>query len=516
MAEEKHTPSFDKFPHSYWLSHETPRFSHFTEDAQTEIGIVGGGIVGIMSAYLLVKAGRDVTLVEAREFLHGVTGHTTAKISAQHGLIYDALIKIFGQEAARLYYDANITGRDLIIELVKSLEIACDLETKDAVVFASSKKAVNKIKAEARAYEKLGIDGVLAYGNIDELPFPIDASLTMPAQAQFHPVKFLAFLLSEIKRLGGQVYEQTRAVQLIHDDTTILMENGAQLTCDKIIVASHYPFNDFTGLYFTKLTISRSYAIATKITGPVPQAMYLSAESPSRSLRSIADRTGDDWLLIGGNDHPTGKSKKPTLTHYQTLETFGRSWFGVSEVPYYWSAQDMMTLDQVPYIGQMTAASKDIFLATGFNKWGMSTGALAADLLCDLIAGNDNVYAALFDPTRSKIKSKVFHNFIKNNAGVAKDFIVTKTEKTKKIAADLSLDEGALVEIDNKKAGAYRDGDGQMHIVEATCTHLGCGLRWNEAERSWDCPCHGSRFSHSGEVLNGPAVKPLKKIVLDK
>src|SRR5699024_2055182 len=263
-------------------------------------------------------------------------------------------------------------------------------------------------EAEARAYEKLDISGRLAYGRVEDLPFPVEATLTMHDQAQFHPVRLLAPLLEEIEQLGGQIYEHSRAVQISEEDTVVIMENGAQLTCDKVIVATHYPFNDFNGLYFSKLAISRSYALAAKVDAPIPQAMYLSAESPSRSLRSIPSVDGEEWLLIGGDDHDTGKSRTPTQAHYNNLEAFGRTWFGLQEVPYHWSAQDMSTLDKVPYIGQMTTSSSDIFVATGFNKWGMAMGALSAQLLSDLILEKPNPYADLFDPTRSKLKVKDF------------------------------------------------------------------------------------------------------------
>lgn len=512
MKNHKYNTRFSPFPESYWLTQPVPSFPSFTENEETEIGIIGGGIVGIMTAYLLAKAGKKVTLIEARELISGVTGHTTAKISAQHGLIYDELIQTFGEKSTRLYYEANTKGNELIQEIVQHLKIECNLETKDAVIFATSEKSVEEIEAEARAYEKLDISGRLAYGRVEDLPFPVEATLTMHDQAQFHPVRFLAPLLEEIEQLGGQIYEHSRAIQISEDETVVIMENDAQLTCDKIIVATHYPFNDFNGLYFTKLAISRSYALAAKVDGPIPQAMYLSAESPSRSLRSIQGIDGDEWLLIGGNDHETGKSETPTQTHYNTLKAFGQTWFGLQEVPYHWSAQDMSTLDKVPYIGKMTSSSPNILVATGFNKWGMAIGAFSAQLLTDLIIEEPNPYAELFDPTRSKLKVKDSQQFIKKNTSVAKDFVATKSQQSSMTPDDLSFDEGGLVSINGEKAGGYRDSDGQLHLVKTTCTHLGCGLRWNDAERSWDCACHGSRFSYTGDVLDGPAVKPLEKL----
>lgn len=499
------------YPVSYWLEYDLPSFPALTEDLETEIGVVGGGIVGVVAAYFLAKAGKKVVLIEAREVLSGVTGHTTAKISAQHGLIYQELMRTFGKEEARLYYEANQEGLDIIRQLSEERRIECDLEPKEATLYSTSERGAKQIEAEARVYETLGIPGVLTNGRVEELPFPTTAALTMKNQAQFHPVKFLSFLLNEIQRFGGQIFEQSRAVRLLKDETSVRLENGHTLNCEKVIVATHYPFNDFNGLYFSKLSISRSYAIAAKVDAPIPEAMYLSVDSPSHSLRSI--RTGgEEFLLIGGEDHPTGKSKTETQEHYENLAAFGKRWFDLQTVPYHWSAQDMTTLDKVPYIGQMTSASSDILVATGFQKWGMAMGVLAARLLADLLLEEPNVYADLFAPTRGKFKTADLQQFAKKNAAVGKDFFVTKAKRPTMTAEDLQNDEGGLVFADGKKAGGYRDPDGTLHLVNTTCTHMGCGLSWNDAERSWDCACHGSRFSYSGEVLDGPAVKPLEKL----
>ena len=516
MSHDMHSTDLSSFPRSYWLTQPVPHFTALTEDTETEVGVVGGGIVGILTAYLLAKAGKSVVVIEAKEVLRGVTGHTTAKISAQHGLIYDNLIRTFGEDNARLYYEANMEGSRLIQDIAENLDIDCSLERKDAVVFASSQKSVKEIEKEARAYKALGIDGILAYGAIDDLPFPVEAALTMHHQAQFHPVQFLAPLLEEIERLGGRIYEQTRAVQLSKNGKAVLTEHGARLRCENVVVASHYPFNDFDGFYLAKLAISRSYALAAKVEGPIPQAMYISADAPTRSLRRIADDNGGERLLIAGDGHAAGKSETPTQNHYNNLEAFGRSWFGLKEADYHWSAQDMMTLDRVPYIGQMTASSPHVFVATGFNKWGMAAGALSAQLISDLILGRDNRFADLFDPTRSKMKAKDIQQFVKKNTTVAKDLVVTKAQQSEKTLDELNKDEGSLVTVDGRKAGAYRDTDGNLHIVKPTCTHLGCGVRWNNAERSWDCPCHGSRFSYEGDVLNGPALKPLDTLDADE
>jgi len=510
----KHTSAdqdLSNFPESYWSTHPTPHFPPMTADNETQVGVIGGGIVGIMTAYLLTRAGKRVTLIEARDFISGVTGHTTAKITAQHRLIYDELIHTFDKENARLYYDANIEGLTLIQKITEELEIDCDFEKKKAVVYATTVKGSQQIKKEAQAYESLGIKALLTEGRLEELPFDTKMALTMPDQAQFHPVKFLAALLNEIQRLGGTIYEQTRAVGM-KDETTVIMENGTKLNCKKVVVATHYPFNDFNGLYFSKLSISRSYALAVKVISTVPEGMYISVESPTRSLRSILDLNGEELLLIGGDSHPTGKSKSDTQEHYQNLEKFVQKFFPIQAIPFHWSAQDMTTLDKMPYVGQISPGSPDILVATGFNKWGMAMGALSSKLLTDLILEEPNRYKDLFDPMRGKLKVEDIKQFVKKNVTVGKDFIVSKAARATLAPEELKSDEGGLVSVDGKKVGGYRDEMGQIHFVNTTCTHMGCGLEWNNAERSWDCPCHGSRFSYSGEVLDGPAVHPLKKL----
>lgn len=498
-----------QFPESYWRTHPIPKFSAMVNDESTQVGIIGGGIVGILTAYLLIKSGRKVTIVESRDYISGVTGHTTAKVTAQHGMIYDELIQIFSQDEARLYYEANTEGLELLERIVREEGIDCDFEKKKAVIYTTTPQGASQLKKEARAYETTGIPASLVEGQLEELPFETTAALVMPDQAQFHPVKFLTALLQEIQRLGGKIYERTCAIDL-QDDTVVVMENGTKLHCEKVVVATHYPFNDFDGLYFSKLSISRSYALVAKTDQLIPEGMYISIDSPTRSFRSVIGEDGEKLLLIGGEGHPTGKSKADTQEHYQNLEAFGREFFSIQKPPFHWSAQDMQTLDKVPYIGTMTHSSPNIFVATGFNKWGMTTGTISAKILTDLITGQSNPYAVLFSPTRGKLKTEDIKQFVVKNATVGKDLIVSKVRKASLIPEDLQLDEGGLVTVEGEKLGGYRDEAGQLHLVKTTCTHLGCGLTWNNAERSWDCPCHGSRFSYSGEVLDGPAVRPLE------
>ncbi|MGK7379008.1 FAD-dependent oxidoreductase [Planococcus sp. 1R117A] len=498
---------------SYWREFkDVPSFPALQGNESTDIGIIGGGIVGIISAYLLAKAGRKVTLIDAGKLVDGVTGHTTAKITAQHGVFYFPLIKIMGQEKARLYYDANMAGLNFIKDTASELGIDCDFAHQNAFVYANTAIGAKLIEKEAEAYGQLGIDGGLAKDQV-ELPFEVEEAIIMRNQAQFHPVKFLAKLVSEIERLGGKIYEQTRAVKILSkNDPVIQTENMSHLSCNKVIVATHYPFNSSDGFYFTRLNISRSYVIAARTTGEIPKDMYVSADMPSRSLRYATDENGEKLLLIGGDGHATGKSKTPTMEHYENLEKFGDKYFGIREIPHRWSAQDLTTLDKVPYVGTITAGYDNILVATGFHKWGMANGAVSGMILADQILGSPNPYAELFNPTRTKMKAVDALSFIKDNGGVAKELVKGKLKMPSKTVETLAKGEGGLVKYGKGKAGGYKDQYGQVHLVDTTCTHMGCATHWNDAERSWDCPCHGSRFSYTGDVLEGPAVKPLKKI----
>lgn len=513
MRQEENITQVPDEQKSYWREYKNvPSYPALQGNESTDIGIIGGGIVGVISAYLLAKAGRKVTLIDAGKLIDGVTGYTTAKITAQHGVFYFPLIKIMGQEKARQYYDANMAGLNYIEETASELGIDCDFSHQNAFIYANTAIGAKLVQKEAEAYEQLGINGGLAKEEV-ELPFEVQEALVMRNQAQFHPVKFLAKLVSEIERLGGKIYEQTRAVKILSkNDPVIQTENMSHLSCNKVIVATHYPFNSSDGFYFTRLNVNRSYVIGARTTGKVPEGMYISADMPSRSIRYATDENGEKLLLIGGDGHATGKSKSPTMEHYKNLEKFGEKYFGIREIPYRWSAQDMTTLDKVPYVGTITAGYDNILVATGFHKWGMSNGAVAAMMLSDQILGNPNPYAELYDPTRTKMKAVDALSFLKDNGGVAKELVKGKLKMPSKTVETLGKDEGGLVKYGKGKAGGYKDKYGQVHLVDTACTHMGCETHWNDAERSWDCPCHGSRFSYTGEVLDGPAVKPLKKI----
>ena len=493
---------------SYWRdSVEIPDFPSLEKDLQTDVCIVGGGITGITAAYVLTKAGLKVVLLEANQLFGGTTGHTTAKITAQHNLIYDELITNMGKNNARLYYEANMDALAFIEKTVKEHQIDCDFQKQDAYVYATTEEYEEKIKKEAEAYEKLGIDG----GLTERLPVDLNIknAVVMRNQAQFHPLKYLIHLVEEITANGGQIFANTTAVNVEKgDEPTILTRNDFRITAQFVLVCSHFPFYEGLGLYSGRMYADRSYVLAAKTKQAFPGGMYLSADQPTRSLRSVTIN-GEKMVLIIGESHKTGQSTD-TEKHFDALVRFGDEILGVEKILYRWSAQDLTTLDKVPYIGEITSGQPNILVATGYRKWGMTNGTAAALLLKDTVLDKENRYKTLYSPTRFYATPSI-KNFLVQNADVVGQLIKGKLQLSDVNPHQLEQDEGAIVVIRGERKGAYRDKEGELHIVDTTCTHVGCEVEWNSGERSWDCPCHGSRFTYTGEVIEGPAEKPLKK-----
>ncbi|NRD78079.1 FAD-dependent oxidoreductase [Bacillus sp. BRMEA1] len=496
-----------QFPKTYWREIELPTFPALNQDLSVDVVIVGAGITGITAAYLLAKEGVKVAVLEAGSILNGTTGNTTAKLTAQHNLIYDELIQHFGEEKAKLYYESHLDAIKFVGNAVKEKGIDCDFSYEDAYVYTTTDEYAEKIKTEWEAYQKLGIDGAIK----DTIPFPeihAKAALMMRNQAQYHPLKFLKALLEDAVKAGCQVYENTTANTIKNDasDPAVVTISGNRVTGKNVIIASHFPFYDVPGLYFARMYPERSYAIGIKTDKEYPGGMYISADEPSRSIR-YTPLNGEKLLIIGGENHKTGQGIN-TIRHYGALQDFAEEVFGINEYTYRWSAQDLVTLDKLPFIGPITSDYHHIFTATGFKKWGMTTGIIAGHLLRDYVLKRENPYKELYSPSRFHADPDI-KSAITANVDVAKHLIKGKLEFVPKDPEDLQNGEGSVVTFNGKRAGAYKDKDGKLYIVDTTCKHLGCECEWNAAEKTWDCPCHGSRYSYSGDVVEGPAKKGL-------
>lgn len=497
--------NFIKPPQSYWIaSTQSTDFPVLSEDITVDVAVIGGGIVGISTAYLLTKEGVSTAVIEANHILKGTTGHTTAKVTSQHGLIYDKVKKSIGEEIAKQYANANEDAIRLIEKITNELNIDCNFEPQSSYVYTEQDDYVQKVMDEVKTAAELGIKAEY----VEKIPFDIQikAAVRFDNQAQFHPRKYLLALVKEIIKNGGSIYEHSKAVDIEENGTYIITTNqGKKITANKVIIATHYPFYNKHGLYFARIYPERSYALAIKAKEKYPGGMYITAEDPGRSLRSIASDQGE-LIIVGGEHHKTGQGID-TVLHYEALVTFANDIFTVEDIPYRWSTQDCMTLDDLPYVGHYTSDTPNLYIATGYGKWGMTNSTASAVILRDLIVHGKSPYQDAYNPSLKTIAASA-KEFVKENLNVAKELILGKVT-TLSEDYDLKNGEANIINALGERTGAYRDEQGKLHLVNTTCTHMGCELQWNSAETSWDCPCHGSRFNYDGEVIEGPAIAPL-------
>lgn len=430
---------------SIW--HETvsmPQFDPLPHDLKTDTLIIGGGIVGILCAYQLTQAGIPCVLVEAARLCDGVTGNTTAKLTSQHGLIYQELAKTFRTEDARLYLEANEAALAEYRRLAQDID--CDFQERDNYIYSTDRP--DKLERELDVLSEICAPADFVAHL--PLPFPVAGAIRFPRQAQFHPLKFLAAIVK-----GLSIYENTKVLELMPGEA---VTNRGRIRADNIIVTTHFPLLNKHGGYFLKLYQNRSYVLALKDAATLP-GMYLDESDKGFSFRGY-----HDLLLLGGGSHPTGKKGGGWVA----LTAFAQEAYPNAKVVTRWAAQDCMTLDGVPYIGQYSASTRGLYTATGFNKWGMTSSMVAALLLTDLILKRESPYARLFSPSRS-----ILHPQLALNAWNAAVDLLTPTTPR--------------------------------------CPHMGCALKYNAQEHSWDCPCHGSRFSESGKLLDNPATDDLRR-----
>ena len=430
---------------SIWMDTVSlPAFDRQKGDIKTDVLIVGGGMAGLLCGHYLQQAGVDYRLIEANTICSGVTGSTTAKITSQHGLMYDKLLRRFGAEKARLYYEANERALERYRGICRDMD--CDFEEKDSYVYACDD--FRRLDRELAALEKIGV----AADFTAKLPLPVSAvgAIRFPRQAQFHPLKFAAALAKD-----KQIFENTRAIS--YEGDGVICTNHGKIHAGKIIVTTHFPLFNKHGLYFMKLYQHRSYVLGLE-NGPDVDGMYVDESKTGLSFRNYGK-----YLLLGGGSHRTGKQGG----NWEELQAFARKHYPDSKVQYRWATQDCMSLDDVPYIGQYSQKIPDIFVGSGFNKWGMTGAMTAAMILSDQILGRENEYEGVFLPSRSVLRPQLLCNVLESSANL-------------------------------------------LMPTKPRCPHMGCALKWNKQERSWDCPCHGSRFDGQGRLLQNPANDDLK------
>jgi glycine/D-amino acid oxidase-like deaminating enzyme/nitrite reductase/ring-hydroxylating ferredoxin subunit len=489
---------------SLWLEtaerRERPRLS---ENLRADVAVLGAGTVGLTAAVALAEEGADVVLVEGRRIGAGATGYTTAKLSSLHGLTYAELLAKHGEGLARLYGQANEAGIGRVAKVVARHRIACELRIKPNVTYTESPDEVAQVAEEADAAERLGLPA--SYADHLDLPYPIAAAVWFADQAEFHPVKYLEGLAGAFEGAGGRLFERSMAVSVDEGSPcTVRTRDGAAVTADHVIVATHVPFLD-RGLFFARQHPERSYVVASRIDGDAPTGMYLSTESPAHSIRVHRLADGRRWLLVGGESHKTGQADAGE--RYRRLRDWSAERFDAGPVEYHWATHDHVPVDKVPFVGPLHPFTERVLIATGFRKWGLAMGATAADQLVDQVQGRESPWVELFDTSRLRPRASL-GSFVKENANVGFHFFADRLKRGS--AEDLKPGEGRLVGAGLGQRAVYRDDDGRLHSLSARCTHLGCMVAWNGAERTWDCTCHGSRFAADGGVIEGPAVRPLE------
>ena len=488
---------------SFWQLEKMSGFAPLQGDTQADAVIVGAGICGLLCAYFLsCKGVGDIAVIDAEEVCGGVTSYTTAKITSQHGLIYAKLLEGFGEEMAAQYLGANENAVGLYREIISREQINCDFTACNAWVYTTSERALQAVENEVKAAQKLGIRA--RFSKKTELPFEVKGAVGFPEQAHFHPLKFARHICDILIKSGCKIYTNTKATGA--EEGVVYTDRGS-IRAEHVISCSHYPFIDKSSLLFTKIYQDRSYVLALKNAGVI-QDMYLDCADGGFSLRPQKDESGGEMLLFGAYDHKTGHDDK-TL-HFENLMKAAGKYYPGGETVCMWSAQDCMTHDKIPYIGRYQNAGENIYIATGFNKWGMSGSMAAADIISDLIVNGSGGYGDVFRLDRKDVALQA-KSFVKEAADIAGNFLTHLTMADKNLR-DIGNNEGGIVEINGKRAGVYKDSGGRLYAVKPMCTHMGCAVKWNKDENTWDCTCHGSRFDYEGNVIGGPALKPLKRL----
>jgi glycine/D-amino acid oxidase-like deaminating enzyme/nitrite reductase/ring-hydroxylating ferredoxin subunit len=469
---------------------------------EVDVAVVGAGITGLTTALLLKGTGARVALVEAGRVCAGVTAYTTGKVSSLHGLTYRSLRRSFGEETARVYGEANEAAITLVTSIVDELGIDCGWRPGPAFTYTTDEKTLGKIEEEVEAAQAAGLPA--SFTTETELPFEVLGAVRFEDQAQFHARRYGLALAAAIDGNGSRVLENSRIVDVSAMGTTCTAESGGTIVADHVVLATQIPFLDRGG-FFAKVSPSRSYLLAAEVEEDAPEGMYLGVGRETRTLRSAG---GGRYLVLGGASHKAGQ-EPDTPSCYDEIEAWAREHYTVQNVAYRWSAHDYVPVDGLPYVGRLPLSLDRVWLATGYNKWGLTNGTVAATIIADGIAGAENPWAETFDANRLDVLPSA-KKFVEENLDVAVRFVGDRVRHlVGKDPGELEPGEGGVVDLGGERVGAYRDAEGEVHAVSLVCPHLGCHVTWNPAERSWDCPCHGSRFDVDGTVLHGPALRPL-------
>ena len=533
---------------SYWINSEKnkEKYNKVEKNIETDICIIGGGITGISTAYYLTKENLKVTVLDMGKIGFQTTGNSTAKITSQHGLFYKDLKDSKGENFARLYYDANEDAIKNIKKIVEKEKIQCDLECQSAYVLAANREEVQKVKDEVEVVRGFGGHAeYLEREDIDKNLLILNplAAIRFKNQAQFNSYKYTIELAKICKNLGANIYENTKVVDVRDEKDYYYLEteDGYKIKAKYLVITTKYPIINIPGFYFMKMYQSTSYGISIPVKEKLFDGMYITSTNPKVSLRmakvdnniikDVVDGNIENYakqdkenrkrvkekqnskidneyvLIVVGADHKTGE-KTDLSNSYKKLENIAKQIYPQGKVENYWNTEDCITLDKIPYIGKYSNIWENAYVATGFNKWGITTSNIAANIITDMIIGRKNRYEDIFISTRVEpVKNRQeVGNMLKETVS---SLVLKKFELPESEQASLKNEEGKIIEIEGEKVGAYKDKEGRIYTIVPKCAHLGCELSWNNLDKTWDCPCHGSRYDYTGKMLYGPTVKDL-------
>ena len=533
---------------SYWINSEKnkEKYNKVEKNIETDICIIGGGITGISTAYYLTKENLKVTVLDMGKIGFQTTGNSTAKITSQHGLFYKDLKDSKGEDFARLYYDANEDAIKNIKKIVEKEKIQCDLECQSAYVLAANREEVQKVKDEVEVVRGFGGHAeYLEREDIDKNLLILNplAAIRFKNQAQFNSYKYTIELAKICKNLGANIYENTKVVDVRDEKDYYYLEkeDGYKIKAKYLVITTKYPIINIPGFYFMKMYQSTSYGISIPVKEKLFDGMYITSTNPKVSLRmakvdnniikDVVDGNIENYakqdkenrkrvkekqnskidneyvLIVVGADHKTGE-KTDLSNSYKKLENIAKQIYPQGKVENYWNTEDCITLDKIPYIGKYSNMWENAYVATGFNKWGITTSNIAANIITDMIIGRKNRYEDIFISTRVEpVKNRQeVGNMLKETVS---SLVLKKFELPESEQASLKNEEGKIIEIEGEKVGAYKDKEGRIYTIVPKCAHLGCELSWNNLDKTWDCPCHGSRYDYTGKMLYGPTVKDL-------
>lgn len=497
---------------SLWIS-DTKKTNYQTleKDEKADVCVIGGGIVGAITAYLLTKKGLNVIVLEKDKLCMGVTANSTAKLTSQHGIFYKYLYDEYGADFAKLYLESNENGIKLAEEIIKNENIDCDFEKKDSYVFATTITELEKAKQELKTLNKLGFDAEY----VENIEIPADnvlGAIKFKNQAQFNARKYTLQLFEKTSNLGAKIYENSKVEKIEKMGENYSISAGKnEVTAKYVVIATHYPIKNFPGVYFSKMYQDKTYVIAVDIgeNKKMIDGMFIQSCEPVISFRT-AKYNEKELLIVAGSGHKTGQPNSKIEDNFINLENYIKKYYPNSKVVFKWSTEDCITLDKIPYIGKFSNLLPNMYVATGFKKWGMSTSHVAGKIITDLILNNKNKYADIYKATRlNPIKNiKELGNMIKESTN---SLVLNKLKPINTEFEDIKLGEGGIVEIDGEKVGIYKRNDGEIFAVKPYCGHLGCLISWNNLEKTWDCPCHGSRYDYMGNIITEPTVKGLSR-----